>query len=317
MDSQSVTDLLRDQLSQSEHDSEDAAAGTSGRSVRPWIQLTADHSSFHTNGSSGIANVGGGGGGLDFKPKPRWTIGGGAALSLGGLSLSDVSGSSQLTAPRAFAYSGVGAGPFHFHVGGSGSQSKTTTDRSIQFVAMVPNSLGQLVPLSSLDGIDRAAAAQESETTRDAWTEIQDTVKRNGWIFDTKIAVRAFHLSRNPFLETGANSIALAGAADTFTTREATMEGHYYRRTGSWRPNVLVSYRREVGDDTTQADVTFAGDPNSQFTVQGALVPINTFHGLFGLTLRTALGLEYTFEYETQQAKGESHNSVHFRMKFR
>ena len=46
-------------------------------------------------------------------------------------------------------------------------------------------------------------------------------------------------------------------------------------------------------------------------------MPTTTFHGLFGLTIRTFTGLEYTFEYETLQAKGESHNSVHFRMKFR
>jgi hypothetical protein len=253
---------------------------------------------------------------MDFKPAPNWTVGGGAALSVGGMSLSDVSGSSKMTAPRAFAYTGVGFGPFHLHGGGSGSRAKTTTQRNIQFRAMVPNEKGELVPLSP-DGIDRDADSDQSANSRDAWTELQDTFKRAGWIFDSKVAFRAAHLDRNAFRENGADALSLDGASSALKTREGTFEGHYYRRTGSWRPNILVSFTREVGDDTTEADVNFADNPDSQFVVRGAQIPVNTFHGLFGLTMRTLMGLEYTFEYETQQAKGESHNSVHFRMRFR
>jgi hypothetical protein len=321
MDSQTITDTVRDELSASEHDTEDAAAASpqsvSQRALRPWVRLSADHASFSSNGSTGTANVGGGASGLDFKPRSNWTVGGGAALSLGGMSLSDVSGTSQMTAPRAFAYSGVGFGPFHLHAGGSGARAKTTTQRNIQFTAMVPNEKGELVPLSSPTGIDRDADSDQSATTRDAWTEIQDTFKHAGWIFDTKVAVRAAHLARNAFRESGADSISLAGAAGELKTREGTFEGHYYRRAGRFRPNILVSYTREAGDDTTEADVNFADNPESQFTVRGAQAPIDTFHGLFGLSVRTYGGIEYTFEYETQQAKGESHNSVHFRMIFR
>jgi fibronectin-binding autotransporter adhesin len=321
IDGQTVTDLVRDELAGSEHDSEDQPGG--GRSqrgvngLRPWLRFSADHVAFNSNGAAGTANIATPAGGFDFKPLANVTVGGGAALGIGGLSLADVSGSSKITAPRAFGYSGVGFGPFHIHGGGSAARQKTTTQRDIQFAAMVPNEKGELVPLSTPDGIDRTADSDQSAVTRDAWSEFEDTWKRAGWIFDTKIAVRAAHLDRRAFTETGADSISLAGAEDVLQTREGTFEGHYYKRTGNWRPNILVSYTREVGDDTTQADVNFAGYPQSRFVVQGAQVPITTFHGLFGLTVRTFTGLEYTFEYETQQARGESHNSVHFRMKFR
>ena len=99
------------------------------RSYRPWFQLNADHATFNSNGSIGTANVGGGASGVDYKLKSNWIVGAGAALSAGGMSLSDVNGTSQMTAPRAFTYTGVGFGPFHFHLGGSGSKAKTTTKK--------------------------------------------------------------------------------------------------------------------------------------------------------------------------------------------
>jgi hypothetical protein len=340
-----VTDVVRSELSGSEHDSEDQPATTAvigstrkqiaGRTLRPWLRFGADHGSFNSNGSRGTANTGTPAGGVDFNPTGALTLGGGAAFGFGAMSLTDVSGTSSLTAPRAFGYGGIGFGPFHVHGGGSAARQKTTTQRSIQFAAVAPNSSGQLVPLAparftAYDGttsasgqptsapepVDRNADSDQNAGSKDGWTEFQDTFKRAGWIFDTKLAWRAAQIKRDAFAETGAGSISLASAPSTLTTREGSFEGHYYKRTGNWRPNILVSFTREVGSETTQADVNFAGNANSQFGVEGAQVPANTFHGLFGLTVRAA-GLEYTFEYETRQARGESHNAIHFRMKFR
>lgn len=345
LDAQMVTDAVREELSGSEHDSEDQPATTAvtgstrkqvgGHSLRPWVRFSADHGSFNSNGFSGTTNTGTPAGGVDFKPSGAFTVGGGAALGLGGMSLSDVSGSSSITAPRAFAYGGVGFGPFHFHGGGSAARQKTSTQRSIQFAAVAPNASGQLVPLaparfSAYDGstsgtsqptsapepVDREADSDQKSQSKDGWSEFQNTFKRAGWIFDSKLAWRVAEINRDAFAETGADSLSLISAPSTLTTKEGTFEGHYYKRTGNWRPNILVSYAREVGIETTQADVNFAGSTASQFAVEGVPVPVSTFHGLFGLTVRTS-GLEYTFEYETRQAKGESHNSVHFRLKFK
>ena len=129
--------------------------------------------------------------------------------------------------------------------------------------------------------------------------------------------MRAAHYDGKAFAESGADSIPLDGATQDMKMRESHVEVHLFRRSGGWRPNILVNYRRELGDRSTQADVRFAGSPDSQFAVQGLPLPVNTFSGLFGLAMRTGSGLEYTLDYRTQQAKGESHHSVSFRMRFR
>jgi fibronectin-binding autotransporter adhesin len=313
IDGQAVTDLVRNELSDQEHDSEDNPAYKNrGQTPRWWFQVTGEHASFN---GTGTANVGGGAGGLDFKPAGNWTVGGGASLSLGGMSLSEVSGTGQMTAPRAFGYSGFGFGPFHVHGGGSASQNKTDTQRNIQFAAQVPDQNGNLVPLSN--GINRDANASEDGGTRDAWSEWQTTQKFGTWTVDSKIGIRAAHFSRTSFTETGADSISLAAAAQDIKTRESNVDLHVFKRSGNWRPNIMMTYRREFGDNTTVTDVNFAGQPNSQFAVEGVPVPVNTFQGLFGLTMRSFSGLEYTFEYETQVAQNETHNAIHFRMRFR
>jgi len=75
-------------------------------------------------------------------------------------------------------------------------------------------------------------------------------------------------------------------------------------------------YRREFGDDWTRAKATFAGDPNSQFSVQGMPVPRDTFQGLGGLTMRSAAGLLYTLEYQFLRSTDETRHSVRFRVRF-
>ena len=316
VDSLVVTDLVRNQLSDAESDSEENPGARSGpRAMRPWVQMSGEHINFKSGDfSGGSANVGGGASGVDFKPSSSWTVGGGAALSLGGLSLSEVSGSSQMTAPRAFAYSGFGFGPFHFHGGGSAAKSKTSTQRNIQFAAVVRDSNGNLVPLSN--GVDRNAESDQSADSQDTWSELQGTKKFGLWTLDSKVGIRAARLLRNPFSESGADSVSLAAQAEEITSREANLDVHLFKRKGNWRPNILMSYRHESGDQSTAANLNFEGRPDSQFEVQGVSVPMDTFQGLFGLTARI-FGLEYTVEYETKQSREESHNAFHFRMRFR
>ena len=79
----------------------------------------------------------------------------------------------------------------------------------------------------------------------------------------------------------------------------------------------MLNYLHGFADDSTLADVNFQQRPDSHFEVTGLPIPRDVFHGLFGLTMRSLSGLEYTFEYETTQATNESHNAVHFRMRFK
>ncbi len=316
-DSQSITDIVRNEISEFEHDTEDDPTYAS-RAQQPhvWYQVSAEHATFRSGSFSGAtANVGGGAGGVDFKPTSRWSLGGGGSLSLGGMSLTDVSQSSQMTAPRAFGYTGFSLGPIHLHGGGSAARSSYNTTRQIVFAAVATTADGESAPLSN--GINRTADADQSGVTRDAWSEVQDTAKFRSWTLDSKIGLRAAHYSRNAFNETGANAVSLDGSPDALKTRESDININLFRRTGAWRPRVLLDFRRQIGDQAPTADVQFAGRSDSQFTVNGLPVPQNAFQGLFGLTMRTQSGLEWTIEYETQQAQDESHNAVHFRMRFR
>jgi autotransporter-associated beta strand protein len=316
-DNRAITDLVRTNLSDFEHDSEDDPNYQKrGTQPRWWFQFTGDHSRYSSGRLSGAtANVGGGGGGLDFKPSKNWSVGGGGSLSLGNMSLTDVSGDSTMNAPRAFGYTGLQFGPFHIHGGGSAAKTNNNTKRDIKFAAFVPDANGNLVPMSS--GVNREAESDQDGNTEDAWSEWQHTQKWDAWTLDSKLGIRTARFSRKIFTETGAGAVSLAGAAEVFKSHETHLEVLLFKKTGAWRPRMLLTYRREFADDVTKADVNFEDRPDSQFEVNGLPVPRDTYHGLFGLTVRTLSGLEYTLEYETQQAKDESHHAFHFRMRFR
>src|SRR5205814_4041909 len=100
-------------------------------------------------------------------------------------------------------------------------------------------------------------------------------------------------------------------------SREAHVDVNLLKRTGAYRPRIVLNYLRELGDEATTANVNFQERPDSEFEVGGIPIPRDMFHGVFGLTVRMVSGLEYTFEYETTQATNESHNAVHFRMRFK
>ncbi|HEY2151752.1 MAG TPA: autotransporter-associated beta strand repeat-containing protein [Vicinamibacterales bacterium] len=322
IDGQATVDLVKYSLADFEHAMDDkaeadkAAGQPFSRGGQPWLQLAASHTSFKGDGASGGgANVGGSGAGYDFKMSPALTLGGGGSLSLGGLSLTEISGSSTMTSPHVFGYSGYGLGFIKIHGGGSLAHIKMSTERNINFAATVPDVNGNPTPLS--DGINRDATSEQVADVREAWTEVQSTQKSDTWTFDSKVGYRATHLDRSPYGETGADSISLDALATIFKTRDANVDFHAFRRSGNWRPNILASYHHTYGDITNVADVKFQGVPNSQFDVIGAQVPIDTYNGLFGLTVRSFSGLEYTVEYETRQSKLESTNAFHFRVRFR
>jgi hypothetical protein len=220
-----------------------------------------------------------------------------------------------MNAPRAFGYTGVGWGPFKIHGGGSASTTTSHTTRRIAFAATVPNELGQLVPLS--DGIDRIAEGTQDEIASDEWSELKDTLKVKGWTYDWRTGIRQARIARKPFQETGAGSISLSGGDDTVTTREADVNINIFRGKGSFRPRFLVNYRRQFAPDVTTADLTFAGQPNGNFQVDGLPIPTVEYSGLAGFTKVGLFGLEYTLEYTFTHSKEETHNALSFRMRFR
>ena len=312
-DSRVVTDLVRNQLSDAEHEAED---GQGGNGIQPWLQFSGEHSTFKTSEfSGGTANLGGGGGGVNLKPTGRMLAGIGGAFSLGSLSLNDISGQATLKAPRARGYTGFRFGAFHVHAGSSVAKNNNGTKRDVKIHAHVPDANGNLVPMSN--GVDREAESDQDGYTEDLWGDLQHTYKKPSWLMDSKIGLRATRYVRRAFTETGGGSISLDGAEEVLQSREVRFDFHAFKKTGGWRPRILLNYMREFGDDATSADVNFKERPESQFQVTGLPIPRDMFHGLFGLTMRSMSGLEYTVEYETTQATNESHNAVHFRMRFR
>src|SRR5262249_3502868 len=265
--------------------------------------------------SGGTGNLGGGGGGFDTKPSSNLMLGFGGGFSLGSLSLSDLSGKSTLKAPRAFGYTGYRFGPFHAHGGSSVSKNNNSTNRDVNFRAKVPDANGNLVPISN--GVDRTADSDQDGYTQDVWTELQHTQKWQSWLMDSKVGVRATRIVRRAFGESGAGEISLDGLEDTLKSRQTHIDINALKKTGAWRPRIVLNFIHEFADEATLADVSFQQRPESQFEVNGIPIPRDMFHGLFGLTMRTLSGLEYTFEYETTQASNESHNAVHFRVRFK
>jgi len=196
-DGRMVTDLVRNQLSAFDHDSEeDPTYNQRGKSPRWWLQFTGGHSTYDTGELSGAtSNIGGSGGGFDFKPSGNWTVGGGGSFSFGNLSLTEISGSTDLKAPRAFGYSSFGFGPFHWHGGGSASKTKNDTKRDIKFAARVPDENGNMVPLG--DGVDREAESDQGGDVEDGWTELQHTKNWTEWTLDSKGGWRTARLTFN------------------------------------------------------------------------------------------------------------------------
>jgi len=315
-DSLAMTDLVREAMSDRDHEGDDGRRKTTGASsVRFWFQLAGDHARFTPGGlDAAVANVGGGGGGFDFRPTTRLTLGGGGSFSRGALSMLGLGGSSDLQAPRAFSYGGYNFGPIGIHAGWSAAKTSYTTQRPIAFTATVTAQNGE-EPLTG--GINRVAESVQDGLTRDTWADWQNTMKVKTWTLDWKLGWRAATFTRNPFSETGADSISLSGAEKSLKTQEADVDVHVFRRTGTWRPRVLVTYRRQFGDDATGADVQFVNQPAGSFVVNGVPIAQDEFHLIAGVTMRTGLGLEYTFEYETRVAKDENHQGVHFRVRFK
>ncbi len=300
LDAQGTTSLVQDQLSDFEHSTEDkdaadkAAGRKSGHSGAPWFQLAGSHTSFGGDGSSpGTANgrrqrrrlrlqgVAGADDGRRCVAEPGRHV----ADRSERLELDHRTARVRLFGIRLWTVSHPRRRQHRAYQDDDQSQISTSA-------ATVPDVNGNPQPLSN--GIDRDATSDQTADLSDAWTEVQHTKKWDSWTEDTKVGIRLTRLTRQPFSEVGADSISLVAPELQLHTQDANIDFHTWKRTGSYRPNIQISVHHTSGDTGNYADLHFAGAPDSGFSTTGAQIPLNTFSGLFGLTVRTFSGLEYT-----------------------
>jgi fibronectin-binding autotransporter adhesin len=320
LDSEAFTDMIRQEITLREHAYEEEIANPTfaarAQQLRWWAQVAGERASFDGVGFRGaVANLGGVGGGVDVKRTSRWVFGLGASFSAAGLSLDGLGGNSDLTAPRAFAYSGVKLGRFRLNAGGSTARTSYQTSREIAFAATVPTATGGVALLD--EGIDREATSEQQGWASDAWSEWQDSIKIKTWTLDSKVGWRHVRITRESWVETGAGAISLEAPAQTLKLSEADAGVHLFKRTGGIRPRALFHYKRELFEDGADVAMQFVDQPEGRFTTSGLPTGRDTVTALGGLTFITQSGLEYAIRYEVRHATGELRQKVAFRVRFR
>ncbi|HYT66058.1 MAG TPA: autotransporter-associated beta strand repeat-containing protein [Vicinamibacterales bacterium] len=306
LDSESVTDLIRDQLSARELDE--------GEDFRWWGETACQRASFKASDRArgGHANVCAGAGGADRRLSERWTVGAGGSFTGGNMGIGSM-GSGDYTAPRAFGYVGYKPSRIGFRGGGSAAKSSYQTQRQIQFLAILPVELGAQ-PLS--EGVDRKAEAEQQGSTSDQWSEVHDSRKFGSYTVEALVGVRHARISRGSFTETGAISLSLVGQDELINLTQSDVKIHGFRRSGAFRPFFDAHYRRELAESDTEAAVRFSGLPKSDFIVEGINIPASTYSTKMGVTFATIFG-QATVTYEYKQAPGQRRQTAGFRIRFK
>jgi uncharacterized protein with beta-barrel porin domain len=314
LDAEAFTDVVRDEISSRQRGTEeDRAANIGPQQERPqwWGQFAGQHVDFETrDGADGAdGNIGGAAFGVDWNFAGRWFAGGGGGYSRGTLTLDVIEASSRVTAPRVFGYAGFSAGPYSLNFGGSGAWTSYDTRRHLAFGA---NLLAEPIP----GGLDRLAESTQDGTATDQWTEFSDNFKIRTWTYDAKAGWRHARYGRDGFKETGGQSLSLEAAAQAEHSWQADVRFKAFRNTGGIRPHFSGSYRRELGEADTTTEVQLADKPESSFEVEGLGFAKDTITALGGVTVHSALGIEYTLDYQARHAAGQTAQSVHFRLRY-
>ncbi len=94
IESESFTDPVRTGLMDRAHERERAATGWGGQRLRWWGQLSGERAIFDATHLSrgGIADLGAGAGGFDWRASDRWLFGGGGGFGAGNMNLNGLSG---------------------------------------------------------------------------------------------------------------------------------------------------------------------------------------------------------------------------------
>ena len=284
-------------------------------SVHYWTDFNCQSANYKGNSNTrgGSANACAGAGGADRTISDHWMFGGGGGFGTGSIGLGGL-GSSDYHAPRAFGYAGWRPKTFGINFGGSAAKSSYKTQRPIQFAATLPADLGGEAITS---GVDRQAQSTQQGTSSDSWSEIQDSRKIHTYTIEGLLGIRHARFSRQGWTESGADSLSLAGQANqSLALTETDVKIHVYRRSGTFRPFLETFYRRELTDAQTTTALSFAGAPNSNFTIEGLPVPGNTYSGKLGSTMVLRLG-QLTAEYSYLHSSNETRQSIGVRVRFK
>jgi hypothetical protein len=309
-DSEMSTDIVRRQIAGRRR--EILLGAPLGRSW--WAQLGGERGRLsNADGNRvGTMDMAAGMGGLDYRPSTRWVFGAGGGLVGGDVSLSDLSSSADVRAPRAFGYAGFRPKGFGFTGGGSFARQRSDTNRRIVFQSRLPDELGG-GPLG--EGINRQAVAEEITLVNDQWTEYDDDQQIKTYTLDWLIGVRRASFTRREFIESGAEALSLLMPEQTVTLRQTNVMIHLWRREKEFRPFFEMLYRREMTDGETTTELEFPGVPDSRFMVDGLPAPKNILNARGGATVYTSFGV-WTFEYQYRRATGQTTHSGDLRVRF-
>jgi uncharacterized protein with beta-barrel porin domain len=313
IDSESFTDLVRTGLMDRTHERERAATGWGGQRLRWWGQLSGKRAKFDATHLSrgGIADLGAGAGGFDWRASDRWLFGGGGGFGAGSMNLNGLSGSTDYQAPRAFGYAGFRPGGFGLAGGGSAARASSNTKRRIVFAAVLPEELGA-TPLTG--GIDREAESDETTLVSDQWGQYDDGLDVRSYTVDWLVGVRRSQFGRNGFTESGAGALSLRAADQVIALTQIDVKLHVWKNKGTFRPYVEALVRREMTDSRIDEVLELANTPTSDVVVQGlprkatpspaALVPHCS--PIFGA---------FTLEYRFRRSPAQTRQSVDFRVR--
>ena len=305
-DTETVSDLVRDQLQARQ--AEDVAE------VRWWGETACQRANYDRTSQArgGHSDICTGAGGADRRISDRWTVGGGGSFTGGNMNL-DGMGNGDYSAPRAFGYLGFKPKAVGVRAGGSTSHSSYSTQRHIQFQALLPAVLGGEA-LS--EGVDRVAEAKQNGTTADAWSELHDSRKIKTYTLEGLFGLRRARVSRGNFSEDGAIALDLNVAEQILNLTQTDLKVHLWRREGTYRPFADFNFRHELTTGQMSADLSFDGFPDSNFTIEGIGVPNNSYSGRGGVTMVTLIG-QATLAYEFKVAPGQKRQTLGFRVRFK
>jgi uncharacterized protein with beta-barrel porin domain len=300
-DSEAANDLIRQHMS------------ARRREVRPgaelgaswWSQLGGERTRLkNADGERvGAIDLGSGMGGMDYTPSDTWTFGLGGGLAAGGIDITDLASSGDITSPRAFGYAGWRPEGFGGITGGATfARQDMDTKRQITFQGRLPDELGG-DPIG--EGINREARAEEVTLVKDQWTDWDDEHEIKTYSLSYVLGYRRATFTRRGFIESGADSLSLELPEQTVRLRQVNALVNMWRREGDFRPFGEFLFRREITDGRTTTTLEFPDEGDSRFAVDGLPAPKNIVKLEVGATWYTRSYI-WRFEYRYRNATGQT-----------
>jgi uncharacterized protein with beta-barrel porin domain len=274
------------------------------RSYAEWTRM--DAASAH-GGDARLQGVAGGG---TWAFSDRWLVGAGGGYGGARLALDGLAESSDVTAPRGFAYAGYSAGRWSSHVGASIARPRYLTRRAFTFAALTP--LGDALLFG---GVSRTATSTAWGLSTDVWAEERLALTRGSWQIQPIVGLQYARHSRAGWNEDGADGLALSAPDQTFHSRQGEGGIWMARAAGRFRPEAAASYRRELGARETAATLQLSPSTEGLFVVAGQPLPRESLAGRAGFTLGVG-GADLSLAYQAQRARGRLRQSMQLALVF-